>query len=145
MITYISASTSIILLKSMRRIVLFLRNNMAAWRANTNSSHSHDEDTCSSCFDSTRYCCLHCQMAICNKCSVFEENEDTGGWVAGKSVSYCEPCSKELKSNNNQITIKAKVAGNKNCEMLKSRKAELQTPKGTCKLNNCRFLRCSAH
>ena len=36
-------------------------------------------------------------MPACNKCSVFEENEDVEGQTAGKSVAYCEACDRDLK------------------------------------------------
>ena len=39
---------------------------------------------CYSCFMDTKYKCLRCELPICNKCSVFEENEDVEGWTAGK-------------------------------------------------------------
>ena len=35
-------------------------------------------------------------MHISNKCSVFESDKDTIGWVACKSVGYCEPCKKSM-------------------------------------------------
>ena len=70
---------------------------MAAFRANSYSRYSNDdEDTCISCFATTKYNCLHCEMSICNKCSVFEDNEEAPGWTAGKSVGHCEACIKEL-------------------------------------------------
>ena len=61
---------------------------MASFREDVNSSFPDEEDTCSSCFNSTKYCCLYCGIALCNKCAVFEENEDTPGWTAGKENSY---------------------------------------------------------
>ena len=41
-------------------------------------------EMCYSCFMDTKYKCLRCELPICNKCSVFEENEDVEGWTAGK-------------------------------------------------------------
>ena len=74
---------------------------MAAWR---NSLSSTEElDMCSSCFCSTKYTCLKCEMSICNKCSIFEANEDTPGWVAGKRVGFCEPCAKDRKAECNTL------------------------------------------
>ena len=63
---------------------------MAAFRAAVNSRFPDDEDSCMSCLGTTKYCCLRCKFPLCNKCSVPEENEETPGWKAGKSVAYCE-------------------------------------------------------
>ena len=38
----------------------------------------------------SKYKCFRCELPICNKCSVFEGNEDVEGWTAGKSLAYCE-------------------------------------------------------
>ena len=64
------------------------KSNMAAFREDVNWSFPDEEDTYSNYFNSTIYCCLYCGIALCNKCSVFEENEDTPGWTAGKENSY---------------------------------------------------------
>ena len=32
---------------------------------------------------------------ICNRCSAFESNEETPGWIAGAAVGYCLPCKHE--------------------------------------------------
>ena len=66
---------------------------MAAWRKKF--SVVPDEDTCFSCFATTKYSCIKCGHSVCNRCSVFQEDEETPGWVAGKSVGYCIPCEKE--------------------------------------------------
>ena len=58
-------------------------------------SSTEEVDMCSSCFCVTRYTCLKCEKPICDKCSIFEANEDTPGWVAGKRVGFCEPCAKD--------------------------------------------------
>ena len=50
-----------------------------------------------SCFMNTKYKCLRCELPICNKCSVFEENKDVEGWTAGKSIAYCKACDRDLK------------------------------------------------
>lgn len=76
------------------------RFNMAAFRASVNKRYPDDEDSCMSCLTTTKYCCLRCKWALCNKCSVPEKNEDTPGWKPGKSVAYCEPCRKEVAGNN---------------------------------------------
>lgn len=67
---------------------------MATWRA---TLADNSEDMCSSCFANTKYVCIECRMPICNKCSIFENNEDTVGWTAGTSVGHCEPCFKAKK------------------------------------------------
>lgn len=57
----------------------------------------NSKNMCSSCFTNTKYVCIECRIPICNKCSIFEINEDTGGWTAGRSVGLCEPCFKAKK------------------------------------------------
>ena len=42
-------------------------------------------------------------MHVCNKCSVFESNEDTLGCVACKSVGYCKPCKKSMDGNPDNV------------------------------------------
>ena len=54
-------------------------------------------EMCCSCFMDMKYECLRCNIPICNKCSVFEENEDVEEWRAGRSVAYCEASDRELK------------------------------------------------
>ena len=44
-----------------------------------------DEDMCYSCFATTKYSCIKCGHSVCNRCSVFKDDEGTPGWVAGKS------------------------------------------------------------
>jgi len=67
---------------------------MATWRA---TLADNSKDICSSCFATTKYVCIEYCMPICNKCSIFENNEDTGGWTAERSVGHCEPCFKAKK------------------------------------------------
>ena len=65
---------------------------------------------CCSCFMDTKYECLRCKIPICNKCSVFEENEDGEGWGAGRSVAYCEASDRELKrATQGLICLKSRV------------------------------------
>lgn len=52
---------------------------------------------CISCFQRTKYFCLGCKKSVCNKCAFFESNEDTNGWIAGKSVGYCDACHLEFQ------------------------------------------------
>ena len=47
-----------------------------------------DGDMSCSCFGATKYSCLKCKIPICNKYSIFEEDKDYHGWVAGKSVAF---------------------------------------------------------
>lgn len=49
-------------------------------------------EMCESCFNTTKYRCILCCVPFCCKCTHFEEDEDTDGWVIGKSVGYCNPC-----------------------------------------------------
>ena len=76
------------------------RFNMAAFRAIVNKCYPDNEDSCMSCLTTTKYCCQSCKWALCNKCSVPEENEETSGWKHGKSIAYCEPCWKDVGGNN---------------------------------------------
>lgn len=48
--------------------------------------------SCDVCASTTKYQCLRCSIAICNNCSIFEENEDVSGWKPGKAVGYCDGC-----------------------------------------------------
>ena len=68
------------------------RFNMAAFRAIVTKRYPDDEDSYMSHLTRTKYCCLRCKWALCNKCSVPEENEETPSWKPGKSFAYCEPC-----------------------------------------------------
>ena len=63
-------------------------------------------EMCYSCFVDTKYKSLRCELpSICNKCSLFEENEDVEGWTAGKSVAYCEACDRVLKRATPGLTL----------------------------------------
>ena len=81
-------------------------SNMARYRQSLNSciQGENDQNTCSSCFATTKYSCLHCAMPICNKCSVFENNEEASRWTASKLVGYREPCNEELGCGSKPIT-----------------------------------------
>ena len=39
------------------------------------------------------------QEFFCIRCSVFEEDEETPGWKAGRSVARCEACFREKMEN----------------------------------------------
>ena len=77
---------------------------MAAWRERF--TVVREEDMCYSCFETTKYSCIKCANAICNRCSAFESDEETPGWIAGKAVGHCVPCkqevSNEVKTNSKQ-------------------------------------------
>ena len=45
-----------------------------------------DGNVLSSCFMGTKYKCLRSELPICNKCSVFEENEDVDGRTGCKAL-----------------------------------------------------------
>ena len=60
------------------------------------ASHSVME-MCCSCFITTKYKCLRCELPTCNKCSVFKQNEDVEGQTAGKSVACGEVSDMDLK------------------------------------------------
>ena len=51
-----------------------------------------DVDYCFSCEEITKYRCLTCSMPACNRCTVFEEDEEVEGWRAGMCVAYCNAC-----------------------------------------------------
>ena len=72
---------------------------MAAWRKKV--TVVPDEDMCYSCFATTKYSCIKCGHSVCNRCSVFKDDEGTPGWVAGKSVGYCISCEKEEGASTN--------------------------------------------
>lgn len=56
------------------------------------------KEMCSSCFRDTGYRCLVCSNPFCNQCSIFERDEDSPGWIMGKSVAYCQECYKEKQT-----------------------------------------------
>ena len=62
------------------------KKNMADGRAKLCVASSSEEDMYSSCFSTTKYTCLKCNIPICNNCSVFEKDEDSSGWAPLKSV-----------------------------------------------------------
>ena len=70
---------------------------MASYRKSLLPPHQSMMEMCCSCFMDTKYECLRCKIPICNKCSVFEENEYVEGWRASRSVAYCEASDRELK------------------------------------------------
>ena len=51
------------------------------------------ELSCLSCQTSTKYVCIQCSRAVCNRCSKYEENDERNGWKMGKSVGYCLDCT----------------------------------------------------
>lgn len=49
-------------------------------------------DMCSLFFSTTKYTHLKCNIPVCYKCSIFEDNEDYHGRVTGKSVAFKMVC-----------------------------------------------------
>ena len=62
------------------------------------------KEMCSSCFRETGYCCSICSNPFCNRCSVFEEDEGSPGWVMGRSVAYCQTCYEEKQLTALKVT-----------------------------------------
>ncbi len=62
---------------------------------------------CSSCAIETKYICLRCGEHCCNRCSEIENEEETPGWKAGKSVGYCEECSLQMlgKVSESEVNV----------------------------------------
>ena len=96
--TLLSPLTSMLCTKTISR------PEMANYKKSLLTSHSVME-MCHSCFMDTKYKCLRCELPICNKCSVFEENEDVERWTAGKSVAYREPCDRNLERSTPGLTL----------------------------------------
>ena len=59
-------------------------------------------EACVSCFRETKYICIHCQMPVCNLCAFPEGDDETHGWVVGKSVGYCENCFDKPNEGTNE-------------------------------------------
>ena len=76
--------------------------NLAAYQGGFEDED--DEDSCISCLDTTKYCCLCCKFPLCNKCSLANENDEIPGWKAGKFVTYCVPCSKKAHSTQHILS-----------------------------------------
>ena len=51
---------------------------------------------CNVCFKTTKYTCLDCGLHFCIPRSVFEEDEEVPGWMAGRCVARCDACFREL-------------------------------------------------
>lgn len=62
------------------------------------------KEMCSSCFRETGYCCILCSNPFCNRCSVFEEDEGSPGWVMGRSVAYCQTCYEQKQLTAVDVT-----------------------------------------
>lgn len=56
-----------------------------------------EDDTCMSCFQTTKYECIDCRLPLCNRCSIEEINESTPGWLARKRVGHCLACTEDRK------------------------------------------------
>ena len=66
--------------------------NEIAWMMAGNA----DLTECSSCKRGTKYSCMKCKIPICNLCCQPEFDDNVKGWLSGKQVGYCYPCSREL-------------------------------------------------
>ena len=58
-----------------------------------------EDSMCGLCFSPTKYTCLPCGNFFWMRCSVFEEDEETPDWKAGRSVARCEACFREKLEN----------------------------------------------
>ena len=57
-----------------------IKKELASWKKKLNFSNpasNDDEDTCSSCFDSTKYVCLSCKFPFCEECTTFQDKLST--------------------------------------------------------------------
>ncbi len=60
---------------------------------------------CQTCFSETKYICITCGVAVCNKCGIAELNENTRGWLVSRSVGYCSrDCEIPPTTNNSYST-----------------------------------------
>ena len=66
-----------------------------------------EECLCVSCLVLTKYRCTSCETPICSKCSHFEHNEETEGWMVGKAVSYCGFCYEEREADEPNTNMMA--------------------------------------
>lgn len=55
-------------------------------------------DFCVVCESKTKYKCITCLIRCCNRCSIYEENEEVERWHIGMCAGYCNGCDM-LKSN----------------------------------------------
>ena len=69
-----------------------------------NNGVAKGKEMCSSCFRETGYCCILCSNPFCNRCSVFEEDEGSPGWVMGRSVAYCQTCYEQKQLTAVDVT-----------------------------------------
>ena len=58
-----------------------------------------EDSMCGSCLSTRKYTCLTCENCFGVRCSVFEEDEKTPGWKAGRCVARCEACFQEKMEN----------------------------------------------
>ena len=62
-------------------------------------------DSCLCCGEITKYKCIACNLPVCNRCTVFEGNEETDGWCSGISVGYCNDCQMDFSVNEKTKVI----------------------------------------
>ena len=58
----------------------------------SSSRQSQSIVDCNFCQKETKYKCITCNSPVCNRCSLFQDDEETIGWEAGVSVGYCPNC-----------------------------------------------------
>lgn len=56
-------------------------------RKNSMACSKDIDDRCCTCFDETNYICSKYDLAECNKCSTYKNNEVTIGWTMKKCSS----------------------------------------------------------
>ena len=56
-------------------------------------------DFCSSCAKEIEYICSTCGVAVFNRCSIAEENDEVNGWRPARLVGYCIYCSSEANES----------------------------------------------
>lgn len=83
------------------------------------------ERACTGCKNQTKYHCITCEKPICNReeCCVPENNENSVGWIAQRSVAYCKQCGDEYTGESRSTNQSRKrIHGN---EQGKSRNESL--------------------
>lgn len=60
---------------------------------------------CTVCNEETKYCCINCEVFICNRsldCHVAVEEDSFTGWEAGRKVAICHPCKRKQSSESSK-------------------------------------------
>ena len=87
------------------------RFKMAVWR--TTLTSTGEVHICSSCFCVTKYTCLKCEMSLCNKCSIFEANEDTTGFANRVQKTGNLSVTLYMRRNEDQMVPTAPIKKNR--------------------------------